>query len=142
MNKLEISKRVEYVKTKLKKLEISLKKYENKNIDEDDKYIALKAIEKDCEEIIESATRINQEILSELGEIGNTYRESFEKLEKLKLFESKDFVEKLCNTIEFRAKLMYDSINVDTEITIISAKNILKIYPKYLLKILEYVEKK
>lgn len=142
MNKLEISKRVEYVKTKLKKLEISLKKYENKNIDEDDKYIALKAIEKDCEEIIESATRINQEILSELGEIGNTYRESFEKLEKLKLFESKDFVEKLSNTVGFRNRLAHDYIDLNTEITIISAKNILKIYPKYLLKILEYVEKK
>jgi uncharacterized protein YutE (UPF0331/DUF86 family) len=139
MNRIEINKRIDYISEKLEKLSISLKKYDDSSSDENDKYIALKAIERDCEEIVESAVRVNQEILSDLRSIGDTYRDSFEKLKKLKLFE-KELLEKLANTTGFRNRLAHDYIDMDEDITIVSAKNILEIYPKYLTYILNYID--
>ena len=141
MNRIEINKRIDYITKKLEKLSLSIKKFESSS-DENDKYIALKAIERDCEEIVESAVRVNQEILTNSGEIGETYRDSFEKLKSLKIFTSKELLEKLANTTGFRNRLAHDYIDIDDDITIVSAKNILEIYPKYLTKISDYLDNK
>lgn len=142
MDKEEIIIRITYIKEKLKRLKKSIDKYDKyKNVDNDEEYIALRAVERDSEEIIETATKINQEILSDTGEIAMSYRESFEKLTKVKLFNSKDklFLEKLSNTTGFRNRLAHEYMNLNDEITLNSAKVILNIYPKYLLKITEYI---
>ncbi len=140
MDKIEINKRIDYITTKLKTLKLALIDWE-KEEKEFEKYKSLKTVERDCEEIIESATRINQEILSINNKIADSYRESFEMLEKLNLFESKDFLEKLSNSTGFRNRLAHDYINLDEIITIKTGKSILNIYPKYLLKIQDYIEK-
>lgn len=143
MDEIEIEKRIAHITNKLEKLKLSLEKYDvaiKKEI-EDEQYIIMRAIERDSEEIIESATRINQELLSDLGIIGETYRDSFEQLTKLKIFDG-DKLEKLANLVGFRNRLAHDYLDLDEFVTRKSAKNILRYYPQYLLKIQEYVENK
>ncbi len=138
--KEEIQKRIEYIKNKFKKLEMSLNKYEQE-IDEDYKYIELKAIERDSEEIIECSIRINQEILNKIDVVAETYKKSFLELKKLNIFET-FFLEKISNTTIFRNKLAHEYMGLDTISIIRNAKQILNLYPKYLIKIIEYIEKK
>jgi len=140
MNKEDVVKRLSYIKDNLELLKKTLQKYESSN--GVDKKINLKALERFCEEIIECATRINQEILIENGDIADSYRQSFEKLSELGLFDSEEFTDKLANTTGFRNRLAHDYIDLDVKITVLSAKGILDVYPKYVLNIVEYLEKK
>ncbi|MFW6286218.1 MAG: type VII toxin-antitoxin system HepT family RNase toxin [Nanoarchaeota archaeon] len=141
MDKLEIEKRINYIIEKLETLKLAIKDYEEKNLSKYERYKALKTVERDCEEIIESAVRINQEILSQYFIIGNTYRETFEKLLDKKIITNEKNIEKLASTTGFRNRLAHDYINLDDKITIASAKKILKLYPSYLLKIKDYLNK-
>lgn len=138
MNKEEIKTRIDYIRRKLDTLKRAIDDYETQT-DSFETYKSLKTIERDCEEIVESAIRINQEVLEDTGEIGQTYRESFEKLVELNLFD-KDILEKLANTTGFRNRLAHDYMDLDDEITVKTARNILKLYSDYLLKILDYVD--
>lgn len=140
MDILEIEKRIEYISLKLKMLRLAIDDYK-KQKEEFEIYKVLKTIERDSEEIIESSTRINQEILISFNDIGETYRDSFEKLAKNGVLKKDEFLKKLSNTTGFRNRLAHDYINLDEDITIISAKNILSLYPKYLLKIKEFLSK-
>ncbi len=139
MDLLEITNRIHYIIEKLETLKLAIEDIEKPSLSKFEKYKALKTIERDSEEIIESAIRINQEILSSKLLIGNTYRESFEKLLDIKVITDINLLEKLASTTGFRNRLAHDYINLDEKITISSAKNILKFYPKYLLKIKEYI---
>ncbi|MCA9496426.1 MAG: DUF86 domain-containing protein [Nanoarchaeota archaeon] len=137
MDRNNIRKRLVHINEKLSKLKFSIEKYEREK-DKNLLYIYLKAIERDCEEIVESAVRVNQEILEFTGEIGATYRESFEKLDSLKLFSKNDILQ-LANTSGFRNRLAHDYMDLDEKITLESAKKICKIYPNYFLKIEDYL---
>ena len=139
MDKNEVSLRIDYINEKLVWLKKSLDKYDKSVDDKDDSYLALKAVERDCEEIVESAVRVNQEILSDLGDVGETYRDSFDKLSSLKLFDKKN-LDRLANTVGFRNRLAHDYMDLDEDLTIRSAKGILNLYPKYLVRIVEYIE--
>jgi len=139
MEKSEINKRVDYITSKLETLNLAIIDY-NENKVKFERYKSLKTIERDCEEIIESAIRINQEILQDGGKLGGTYRESFELLEDFDEFKDPEFLEKLSNSCGFRNRLAHDYINLDDEITVRSAKKILEIYPNYLLKIKKLIK--
>ncbi len=120
MDEIEINKKVDYITSKLETLNLAIKDYK-KEKENFERYKSLKTIERDCEEIIESAVRINQEILQEEGYVGNTYRESFEMLNKFREFKDKEFLEKLSNSCGFRNRLAHDYINLDEKITVKSA---------------------
>ncbi len=142
MDEREVYKRIEYIKEKLVTLKLAIVDYEKETV-VFEKYKSLKTVERDSEEIIESATRINQELLSVNGKVGETYRDSFERLVTLGIFKKEEvFFEKLCNTIGFRNRLAHDYMNLDEKVTISSAKNILKLYPDYLVKIGKYLKNK
>lgn len=138
MNKSEIRKRVKYIEEKLETLNLALKDYDIQT-KKFEKYKAFKTIERDCEEIIESAIKINQEISKKNDEVLLTYRESFDSIKNILNFNEREF-EKLANSTGFRNRLAHDYMNLDERITILTAINISKIYPKYLLKILEFIE--
>ena len=135
MEKSIIEKRVDYISKRLEKLKDSLDKYESEE-DEDYKYIILKAIERECEEIIESGTKINKMILEDNDIIPENYRDGFISLGEIKLLDTKT-AERLANTVGFRNRLAHEYMELNTEIK--SAKNILKLYPKYLTKVLDFL---
>lgn len=137
MNKDDIKKRIEYIEERRKTLKKAIGEYEKLNGFE--KYKCLKTIERDSEEIIESAVRINQDILEEKETIAETYRESFEKVSDiLKIDENTK--EKLANSTGFRNRLAHDYMYLNEKATMKSAKIILTLYPVYLLKIIKYIE--
>jgi uncharacterized protein YutE (UPF0331/DUF86 family) len=144
MKKEDIKLKIDYLRNKLDKLKKSISRLENiKGSDFELEYIILRAIERDSEEIIEISTKINQELLSLKNEVAMSYRESFEKLIDLNIFnlkEDKELLEKLANSTGFRNRLAHDYMNLDNKITINSAKQIIKIYPKYLLRIIDFIE--
>lgn len=135
----EIEKRIEYVRKRLVTLKQAISDY--RDSDNFERYKCLKTIERDCEEIIESSTRINQEILGSINIVGETYRDSFEKLKELDVFDDELFLTKIANTTGFRNRLAHDYIDLDEEITIKTSENILNMYPKYLLGIVKFLKK-
>lgn len=140
MDKEEINKRVLYIKKKLETLKLAIEDY-SKQEKPFEKYKVIKTIERDSEEIVESATRINQEILSQKNFIAESYRESFEKLFEFEIIIDKKFLEKLANTTGFRNRLAHEYMNLDDKVTFKSAEQLIKLYPKYLMNIVEYLEK-
>ena len=137
-----IEQRLFYIESKLDKLKISLNKYKEflANNEVDNVYLALKAVERDCEEIVESAVKINQEILeTHFDYIAQSYRESFEKLEECSIF-NKETLKKLSNTTGFRNRLAHDYMNLDDNIIIKTGKLILLLYSKYILRINDYIK--
>lgn len=137
-----IEQRLFYMQSKLEKLKISLNKYHTflaKN-EVDNIYLALKAVERDCEEIVESAVRINQEILeTHLEYIAQTYRESFEKLNEFSIFDT-DTLKKLSNTTGFRNRLAHDYMELDDNIVIKTGELIVILYSQYILKIDSFIK--
>jgi uncharacterized protein YutE (UPF0331/DUF86 family) len=139
----EIKKRVEYIEMKLEKLKNSCDKLKSEvtNNNSDETYIILRAIERDSEEIVECSVRINQDILEKKGKLASTYRESFLLLKELKIFEN-EFLEELGKTVIFRNKLAHEYMGMEDNLVIKNSQKILDLYPKYLLKIIEFIEKK
>jgi uncharacterized protein YutE (UPF0331/DUF86 family) len=139
MNHFAIEKRIKHIEKKFETLKLAIIDFE-KEQKKFEKYKALKTIERDCEEIVESAVRINQEVLESVDFFPETYRKSFEELSRFELFPEKE-LEKLAGTTGFRNRLSHEYLDLDERITLKSAKNILKLYPKYLAKISEFVFK-
>lgn len=124
-------KRYDYILFKLKKIKQHLEKYEivQKKNDSDMEYVYLRSIERDCEECVECATRINQHILEEHSLFADSYRETFEKLEKVGIKLNSKEIEELSTTTGFRNRLAYVYMELDSNITIKSAQKIVALYP-------------
>ena len=135
-----ITKRLEYIKEKLNDLKYDLDKYE-KVEDERDKKTIQGAIERWSEEIVESAVMINNEILSLKNKVPDSYYNSFIELKNFGIFD-KEFVYRIASTAGYRNRLAHDYMNVDTEISITSAKNILDLYKIYIKKVYDFIEGK
>lgn len=118
-------------------LKRAVKKTEGDSQDVD---LYLFAAEKKAEEIVESAISINQEILFGGNQVGKSYYDTFIDLEKLNLFSKAD-LKKFANTAGFRNRLVHDYIDIDERIVLNSIEGILKLYPKYIKKILEWLSK-
>jgi uncharacterized protein YutE (UPF0331/DUF86 family) len=134
----EVNKRIDYINERLKTLKLAIEDYKIQK-KKFEKYKSLKTIERDAEEIIECATRINQEVLKNNDEFADTYRESFELLFELEIIDDEDYCKKLANTTGFRNRLAHDYIELDPQLTLKTGENILKLYPKYLLKVIDYI---
>lgn len=134
-------KRYDYILFKLKKIKQHLEKYEiaQKDNDSDMQYVYLRSIERDCEECVECATKINQHILEEHSLFADSYRETFEKLKEIGIKLNSKEVEELSATTGFRNRLAHVYMELDPKITIKSAQKITTLYPKYLLAIKEYL---
>lgn len=140
MENIEQLKRFDYILFKLKKIKLHLEKYSNaqKENDLDMEYVFLRSIERDCEEVVECATKINQEILENHSILANSYRETFEKIQEVGILFDKNELEELSSTTGFRNRLAHVYMDLDPKITIKSAKKIVELYPKYLIKVKQY----
>ena len=134
-------KRYDYILFKLKKIKQHLEKYEiaQKENNSDMEYVYLKSIERDCEECVECATRINQHILEKHSLFADSYRETFEKLEKVGIKLNSREIEELSATTGFRNRLAHVYMELDPNITIKSAQKIVSLYPRYLLAVKEHL---
>ncbi|MFW6286172.1 MAG: type VII toxin-antitoxin system HepT family RNase toxin [Nanoarchaeota archaeon] len=139
MDKEIIEKRLMYINEKLKDLKYDLEKY-NKVENEKDKKTIQGAIERWCEEIVESGVNINIELLSSKNKISDSYYNSFIDLKIFNYFDE-DFLTKIASTAGFRNRLAHDYMNIDKEIMIGSAKFILKLYKDYILNISSFLKK-
>ena len=135
-----IYKKITFIKDSLGKLKRILN-FRKEEKDPEKKEFLLLSAEKKAEEIIESAIKINQTILKEeFNHFSESYYDSFMDLEKLEIFEA-DSLEKLAKTAGFRNRLAYDYMDLDEKIVGKTLENILKIYPDYLLKIIDRIGK-
>lgn len=133
-----IIKRIDFIINSLTRLKDVLKKQKDSLLKE---YLLL-ASERIAEEIVESAISINQEILNQFFDhISNSYYESFIDLKKLETFTEKELLD-LAKTAGFRNRLAHDYLELNPEITLKSIQKILKIYPPYLQKIQQFLQKK
>jgi len=132
-----IYKKITFIRDSLSKLKRILE-FRKEEGDKEKKEFLLLSAEKKAEEIIESAIKINQSILKkELNHFSESYYDSFMDLEKLEIFED-EFLEKLAKTAGFRNRLAHDYMDLDEKIVERTLVNVLKIYPNYLLRIIEF----
>lgn len=137
MDREIILKRLEFISTKLEDLSYDLKKIETTK-EKRDKTTLYGAIERWCEEIVESAISINQELLSLKHKSAQSYYLSFIMLEEFELFDEKTLL-KLASTAGFRNRLAHDYMDLDKEIMVVSAKALLNLYVNYVKTISSYV---
>ncbi|MBU0758244.1 MAG: DUF86 domain-containing protein [Nanoarchaeota archaeon] len=133
-----LNRMISFIKDNMNMLEIIIKKYEKAASQE--KEILLAAMERKAEECVESAIKINQHILEERGKIADSYYSSFIDLNILKIFDEK-LLSNLAKTAGFRNRLAHEYMDLSEEVTVKTIRKILKLYPKYLLKIADYVNK-
>lgn len=138
MNKNLIREKLESLSEILETLKEILEK-RKKSQKEIKKYL-LFAAEKKAEECIELAITINQEILESKNKIANSYYESFTELKKFEIFEE-DELKKLASTTGFRNRLAHEYLDIDEDITIKSMEKIIEIYPDYIKKINNLLDK-
>lgn len=135
MTKTSFIRKIDYISDALSVLKEALSKYEKNKVKDS---LFFFAAEKKAEEIVDTAVAINQKILAlESQKIGRSYRESFEKLEKLSIF-TKDELDHLAGTANFRNRLAHDYMELDAEKTYQSMKNILTLYTKYIQKMKKF----
>ncbi|MBD3203664.1 DUF86 domain-containing protein [Candidatus Woesearchaeota archaeon] len=139
MHKDKQTRLIDFINDNLNILKKILKKYETED-NAGEKEILLAALERKAEESVESAIKLNQDLLEEKGEVAKSYYSSFIDLKKLDIF-SENFLDKIASTAGFRNRLAHEYMDLDEKITIKTIKKILKIYPKYLLRIIKYVNK-
>lgn len=134
-------KRYDYIIFKIGKIKLHLEKYDKsqKEDESDMEYVFLRSIERDCEECIECATKINQHILEKHSLFADSYRETFEKLEEVGITFDDLNIDDLSATTGFRNRLAHVYMELDPKVTIKSAQKIVNLYPKYLMKIKEYL---
>ncbi len=130
-NKDIIESKIENVVDLLEKLKAILMEYEN-NLELQE--FLFYAAEKKAEEIVESATSINQELLKTKEKISSSYYDSFIDLKCFSVFDQKELIE-LAKTAGFRNRLAHDYLTINQDIALKTMKHMLKIYPKYLSKI-------
>ena len=130
-----IQEKINFVQEKLIQAKNYLKDYENSKNKKD-----LLALERIIEQIVETSIKINKLILKTFNIQPLSYKESFLKLEKLNIFET-DFLELLANTALFRNELAHDYMSTSNFYSLENIKKIISNYPKYLVKIIEYIEK-
>ena len=133
MNKQIVIHRIEFVRQKLIDAKLILNDYELLQSQRDKL-----ALERICEEVVESATRINKEVLKLKNIIPFSYKDEFLKLKKLDIFTDEE-LEILSKTATFRNELAHEYLDLKNFYTISNIKTILQTYPNYLLKINQYI---
>lgn len=141
MTKYSLEKRIEYISLSLEELVYALKRYQSE-VDRDDKNMAYYAAQKKAEEIVESSVALNQDILfMEFNHVSKSYKDSFKDLLKLNIF-SEPVLKKYMKTAKLRNRLAHDYLNLSEEDTITQMKEIVKMYPNYLKKMIEWLGRK
>lgn len=131
-----ILQKISFVQEKLNVSKEYLNDYKNSDTEKD-----LEALERVVEQIVETSIKINKELLNKINIFPLSYKESFLKLEKLNLFE-KNFLKILAKTATFRNELAHDYINMSSFYSLENIELIIKNYPKYLIQIIDYLDKK
>lgn len=137
----EIQLRLKFIERKLSSLKRSIEFYEAQK-EEHLKEIGLNSIERDCEEIIEFSIRVNQDLLRQKNFLADTYKESFELLPNVDENFKKLNLKKYYASASFRNKLAHDYLDLDTRITVSTAKKMISLYKEYLLVVNEVINKK
>lgn len=135
-----LKEKLVYEKDLLKKLKIRVEKYEGV-LEEEEKETLFAAMAKFCEEIVETAIKINTKLLEEKDDFAMTYRDSFKKLSKYYSLDN-DFIEKLANTTGFRNRISHEYSTLDEKITQRSIERLLEIYDRYVFEINSILETK
>lgn len=130
---------IEFINESLDSLRIILKKYQDEKKDEEKK-ILLAALERKAEECVETAIKLNQQVLEAKGKIAESYYSSFIELKILKMFND-NFLKKIASTAGFRNRLAHEYMDLDEKITVDTIRKIVDLYPKYLLGMMKYLEK-
>lgn len=138
--KEKITEKVGFVNSKLKNLKIDLEEFSKVGKKDNKKRWILNSIKREVEEITETVIKINTIILKEKSIFPSSYRNSFLDLKDLNIFEIKE-LEELSKTAIFRNELAHEYMNLGETEVISNSKEILKLYPKYLVKLLEFIEK-
>ncbi len=136
MNKDLIKAKLEFIINALEVLRRAIKKAEESSPDTD---LYLFAAEKKAEEIVESAISINQEILFGGNKVGKNYYDTFIDLKSLNIFSESELI-KFAKSAGFRNRLAHEYMDVDEHIVLNSMEGLLKIYPNYVKKILEWLQ--
>lgn len=131
MDKLIIEHKIESILELLEKLKSIFKEYDaNDKLKE----FLLYAAEKKSEEVVESAISINQELLRSKSKVSLSYYDSFIDLKIFDVFSLSELKE-LAGTAGFRNRLAHEYLEIDAQIALKSMRNLLKVYPPYLLKV-------
>lgn len=131
MDKEKLINQLNYISEYIKELKIGITRL-------GDDLLIQQGVERLSEKIIESAIKINQELLTNKNIFVKSYYESFIELKQLNLFDEKILLQ-LAQTTGFRNRLAHEYQNLDDEITINSIKKLPELYKKYLQTILEYL---
>jgi uncharacterized protein YutE (UPF0331/DUF86 family) len=137
MDTKKTNKYINYITENLKLLQKFIIKYENGTEDYD---IIISAIYRKAEEIVETAIKINNEILLSQNIISDSYFESFTNLKKINLLNEKKLLA-LAKTAGFRNRLAHEYMDLNENLAIDAIKKILKNYPEYLEKLINYTIK-
>lgn len=101
------------------------------------KRTAFFASQKKAEELIEYAIKLNRLLLREKKIFPMSYKDSFLKLEKIG-FE-KNLCEKFSDFAFFRNRLAHEYLEITEDETVEEIESLIKLFPKYLKKILVFV---
>lgn len=135
-----LKEKLVYEKNLLKKLKVRVEKYGGV-VDEEERETLFAAMSKFCEEIVETAIKINTKLLEEQEDFAMTYRDSFKKLSKYYSLDN-DFIEKLANTTGFRNRISHEYSTLDEKITLRSIERLLELYDRYVSDINSILEAK
>lgn len=138
--KEKITEKIGFVNSQLKNLKIDLEEFSKVSKEDNKKRWILNSIKREVEEITETVIKINTIILKDKSIFPSSYRNSFLDLKDLNIFEIKE-LEELSKTAIFRNELAHEYMNLGEDEVILNSKEILKLYPKYLVKVLEFIEK-
>lgn len=94
------------------------------------------------ERTVDRASSIASHLVFELKkEAPQSFRESFEKLEKIKVY-SPEFVEKIVPAAGLRNRLVHEYDDIDKEIVYKSIPQAIEVFKQYIKHILNFIEKK
>jgi uncharacterized protein YutE (UPF0331/DUF86 family) len=140
MGNEEIMSKLKYIDLLIKK---TSKKYDYylKEKDEENKDTLYLAISKLIEELIETATNINNLLLEEKGDFAESYYLSFVKLKRHYKINP-EFLKKISLTSRFRNKVVHNYSSLEEEFVIEKTKEIIRLYEEYKEIILNFLKSK
>ena len=130
MEREVIYAKIDFVTSKLEDSKKYLKEYDR---NEEDIYLC--AIERVIEQVVETTIKINSEILKDQRIIPKSYKDTFLEMKTFDI--DKKLLQEMANTAKFRNELAHEYLDMSKYYAIKNIKNIIKIYPKYLKKIIE-----
>jgi uncharacterized protein YutE (UPF0331/DUF86 family) len=139
LDKNFIIRKVQLIEEDLNKLQL----FANKTIQQiAQNDIEQAAVERYLERIVTRAIDINNHLITELGDItdvAKTYRETFLKLAKFKVY-SQDFADQIAPSAGLRNALVHEYDTIDHELVEKSIKQAIVEYNTYAKYIMEFIE--